>query len=61
MVIVDDILATGGTVEALIKLAQEEGATVVAVLTLIELKVGGARCLLGKYIPDVDILSIVEE
>ena len=38
VVIIDDLLATGGTAEAACTLVQERGATVASVLVLIELK-----------------------
>lgn len=38
VVIIDDLLATGGTAEAACRLVEERGATVAAVLVMIELK-----------------------
>ena len=43
IIIIDDLLATGGTVEACIKLCQQQGAEVIGNLFLIELEGLGAR------------------
>ena len=49
VVIVDDLLATGGTVEATIKLIEKMGGTVVGCAFLIELKDLNGRDLLKGY------------
>ena len=56
VVIVDDLLATGGTVEAAIKLVQQLGGTVVGCAFVIELKDLKGRELLKGY----DILSLIQ-
>ncbi len=43
IIIIDDLLATGGTVEACTKLCQQQGAEVIGSLFLIELEGLGAR------------------
>ena len=43
VVIIDDLLATGGTAEAACRLIEENGATVAAVLVMIELKALSGR------------------
>lgn len=49
VLIVDDLLATGGTVEATIKLIEDMGGTVVGCAFLIELEALKGRELLNKY------------
>ena len=56
VVIVDDLLATGGTVKATINLCEKLGATVVGVACLIELKELEGRKLLEGY----EVLSLME-
>ena len=55
VVIIDDIIATGETVEAAAKLVEEVGGVVSKMLFLIELPDLGGREKLGKY----DILSVL--
>lgn len=55
VVIVDDLIATGGTVEAAAKLIEQLGGKVVKMVFLIELVDLGARKLLDGY----DIASVV--
>ncbi len=51
VVIVDDLLATGGTAEAACRLAESCGATVAAVLVLVELiELGGAERLSPRHV-----------
>lgn len=55
VVIIDDLIATGGTLEAIIKLVEKLGGTVELICTLIELPDLKAREKLSKY----NIKSIV--
>lgn len=52
VVIIDDLLATGGTAEAAATLAERLGATVVKMIFLIELVDLGGRAKLSKYSVD---------
>ncbi len=52
VVIVDDVLATGGTAAATIKLVEGLGATVAGLLFLIELEALGGRALLSSHSVD---------
>ena len=45
----DDVLATGGTAEATIRLVEGLGATVAGLAFLIELDALGGRAKLGDY------------
>ncbi|MDO8523066.1 MAG: adenine phosphoribosyltransferase [bacterium] len=45
VLIVDDVLATGGTAEAAIKLAEELGGKIVGIAVLLELPMGGQEKL----------------
>lgn len=47
VIVVDDVLATGGTAHAAVTLAQQSGATVEEVAVLIELSALGGRAKLG--------------
>jgi len=49
VLIVDDVLATGGTAQATIRLVEGLGATVVGLVFLIELDALGGREKLGDY------------
>jgi adenine phosphoribosyltransferase len=49
VLIVDDLIATGGTIEAMIKLIEELGAEVAGIAVLIELSGFHARELLKEY------------
>ena len=49
VVIIDDLLATGGTARATAELAEELGATVVALCFLIELEALAGRSVLDGY------------
>lgn len=49
VLIIDDLLATGGTVEATINLVESQGGEVVGCLFLIELVDLKGRAHLGKY------------
>lgn len=56
VVIVDDLIATGGTVEAAAHLVEQLGGEVVKIVFLIELKGLGGRDKLAKY----DVASVVQ-
>ena len=56
VLIVDDLLATGGTMEACVHLVRELGADVVAVSVLIELTFLGGRERLG----DIDFHAVLQ-
>ena len=59
VVIVDDVLATGGTICAALELAERAGAKVESVLVLFEIAgLGGRQQLAAKY-PNVEIRSLV--
>ena len=57
VLLVDDLLATGGTVAASVELVQELGGVPVAVVVLVELLGLGAREKLAKY--GVEIVSFI--
>ncbi|MCI5752770.1 MAG: adenine phosphoribosyltransferase [Oscillospiraceae bacterium] len=48
-VIIDDLIATGGTLEAAVKLTEQLGASVVKILCVAELEELGGRERLGGY------------
>lgn len=56
VVIIDDLLATGGTIEATIKLIEKQGGIVVGIVFLIELEYLNGRELLKEY----DVLSLIK-
>lgn len=55
VVVVDDLLATGGTVEAIVKLVNSLGATVIKTLFVVELEF-----LKGRDKIDSEVVSIVK-
>jgi len=57
--IVDDVLATGGTICAALELAERAGAKVEAVLVLFEIAELGGREQLAAKFPNVEIRSLV--
>ena len=60
VLIVDDVLATGGTLLAAIELSERCGAEVASVLVLIELAaLEGRKTITGKF-PDIEIISLVQ-
>jgi len=56
VLIVDDLLATGGTVDAAISLIEQMGGNVVGIAFLIELEALEGRKLLNKY----DVYSVLK-
>ena len=53
VLIVDDLLATGGTAAASIRLVEQQGARIVGLAFLIELSFLGGRQKLGDYFPNI--------
>lgn len=49
VLVVDDVLATGGTLAATARLVESAGATVVGVCVVLEIEALGGRRRLGKY------------
>ncbi|WP_025755198.1 adenine phosphoribosyltransferase [Mycoplasmopsis cricetuli] len=56
--IVDDVLATGGTTKAIIKLLQSQGAEVIKVIVVLELSELKGRELLEKYTEVVSLIRV---
>ncbi len=59
VVIVDDVLATGGTLAAALELAERSGADVKSVHVLFEISGLGGRDLISKRFPQIEIKSLV--
>jgi adenine phosphoribosyltransferase len=59
VLVVDDLLATGGSAAAACKLVQQDGGTVVGVVFMIELVKLGGRAALHKVVPEADIFSVL--
>jgi adenine phosphoribosyltransferase len=60
VLLVDDVLATGGTIVAAIELARKCGAEVTTVLVLIELSFLEGRKRITDLFPDLEIISLVK-
>lgn len=58
VVIIDDLMATGGTTEAIVKLVEELGAEVAKIVCLIDLKWLNGRELVKEY--DYDCVMVYE-
>jgi adenine phosphoribosyltransferase len=59
VLLIDDVLATGGTIGAAIELMHRLGAEVVHVLALLEIDGLQGRALLSAKYPDIPISSLV--
>jgi len=59
VLLVDDVLATGGTICAAIELIQRSGASVVQVLTLLEIAELSGRAMIIQRFPGTQITSLV--
>lgn len=59
VVLIDDVLATGGTMAACVKMLRDNGAIVPACVFVMELDgLGGREKIMGQC-PDVEVLSLV--
>ncbi|MCU9935288.1 adenine phosphoribosyltransferase [Mycoplasmopsis cynos] len=56
--IVDDVLATGGTTNAIIKLLESQGVKVIKVIVLLELKDLNGRKLFNKDIQTISLIKV---
>jgi adenine phosphoribosyltransferase len=59
VLLIDDVLATGGTIAAAIKLMHRLGAEVVHVLALLEIDGLSGRSVLATKYPDIPVTSLV--
>ncbi len=59
VLLIDDVLATGGTICAAIELIQRSRASVVHVLTLLEIADLSGRTLINQRFPGIQITSLV--
>ena len=59
VLIVDDVLATGGTLIAAIEIARELGAEIVEVVVLLEISALGGRNKILEKFPDISVRAIV--
>ena len=59
VLLIDDVLATGGTIAAGIELIQRSGAKVKGVLALIEINGLNGRNALNAQYPDIEITSLL--
>ena len=59
VLLIDDVLATGGTISAAIELIQRTGGVVVRVLTVLEIDGLSGRKLLNEKYPHVAVTSLV--
>lgn len=59
VVIIDDVLATGGTLAAALELAERSGADVKSVHVLFEISGLGGRDLISRRFPKIEIKSLV--
>ena len=60
IVLIDDVLATGGTVVAAITLLQASGAKVSKVMVLLEISILSGREMISSRFPMIEIISLVK-
>ena len=61
VLLIDDLIATGGTLDAGIQLVQARGAAVVECLFIVELTGLKAREVLGAKYPSIPLWSVVTD
>ncbi len=59
VLIVDDVLATGGTLIAAIQIMQELGANIAEVVVLLEIEALGGRAKIAEKFPEITLRSIM--
>lgn len=59
VVLVDDVLATGGTITAALRLIQRSGGTLDSVLVLMEITALKGRSQIEKEFPEIEIRSLL--
>ena len=59
VVLIDDVLATGGTLEAAIGLVRDAGAQISSIVTLLEISQLGGRDRIEKIAPGIPIHALV--
>lgn len=59
VIIVDDVLATGGTLVAAIEIAQELGAEIIEVVVLLEISALEGRKRIFEKFPDITVRALV--
>ena len=60
VLLIDDVLATGGTISAAIRLLQKGGATISTVAVLLEIESLGGRAKLLQEFPNLKIESLLK-
>lgn len=60
VLVVDDVLATGGTATAALSLVQRSGATPVGFAAVMEITALGGRAALLGAVPGLDVLTLLE-
>jgi adenine phosphoribosyltransferase len=61
LLIVDDVLATGGTLLAAIEIARELGADVVEIVVLLEIEALGGRAKILEKFPEISIRALLAD
>jgi len=61
LLIVDDVLATGGTLLAAIEIARELGADVVEIVVLLEIEALGGRARILEKFPEISIRALLAD
>ncbi len=59
VVLVDDVLATGGTLEASLRLIKQAGGLISSIVVLIEIPALGGRAKIAESFPDITIHALV--